>query len=75
MKILGGMLPDYLGGYIPPRFAPMVMKRFEISEKLHLSTALLKMAGGECIPHIPSPPLDPPLCRAMFYEIPFLKQS
>ena len=38
----------------------MVMKRFEIIEKLYLSKALLKMAGGgECIPHIPPP--DPPL--------------
>ena len=27
-------------------FAPMVMKRFEIIEKLYLSKALLKMAGG-----------------------------
>ena len=38
----------------------MVMKRFEIMEKLYLSKALLKMAGGGwCIPH--TPPMDPPL--------------
>ena len=35
------------------------MKRFEIMEKFYSSKALLKMAGGGCIPHIP--PLDPPL--------------
>ena len=31
-------------------FAPMVMKRFEITEKLYLSKALLKMAGKGCTP-------------------------
>ena len=37
----------------------MVMKRFEIIEKLYLSKALLKMAGrGGASPHLP---LDPPL--------------
>ena len=33
----------------------MVMKRFEIIEKLYLSKALLKMAGGGCIPPHPPP--------------------
>ena len=37
----------------------MVMKRFEIIEKLYLSKALLKMAGGGDAS--PTPPLDPPL--------------
>ena len=46
MKILGEMLPDYWGDTSLHGFAPMVMKRFEIIEKLYLSKALLKMAGG-----------------------------
>ena len=48
MKILGGMLPDYWGDTSLHGFAPMVMKTFEIIEKLYLSKALLKMAdrGG-----------------------------
>ena len=46
MKILEGMLPDYWGDTSFHGFAPMVMKRFEIVEKLYLSKALLKMAGG-----------------------------
>ena len=53
MNILGGMLPDYRGDTSLHGFAPMVMKRFEIMEKLYLSKALLKMAGGGYIPHIP----------------------
>ena len=58
MKILGGgggggVLPDYWGDISLYGFAPMVIKRFETTEKLHLSKALLKMAGGGgCIPHI-----------------------
>ena len=59
MKILGGMLPDYWGDTSLHGFAPMVMKRFEIIEKLYLSKALLKMAGGGMHPSLP--PLDPPL--------------
>ena len=51
MKILGGMLPDYWGGGTSLHgFARMVMKRFEIIEKLYLSKTLLKMAGGGYIP-------------------------
>ena len=46
MKILGGMLPHYWGDTSLYGFAPMVIKRFEIIEKLYLSKALLKMAGG-----------------------------
>ena len=44
---------DYWGDTSFHGFAPMVMKRFEIIEKLYLSKALLKMAGGGCISHIP----------------------
>ena len=59
MKILGGMLPDYTSLH---GFAPMVMKRFQIIEKLYLSKALLKMAGGGM--HPPHPPLDPRLASS-----------
>ena len=59
MKILGGMLPDYWGDASLHGFAPMVMKRFEIIEKLYLSKALLKMAGGGDAS--PTFPLDLPL--------------
>ena len=32
IKNIGGMLPDYWGGYIPPGFAPMVIGlRYKIS--------------------------------------------
>ena len=55
MKILGGMLPDYWGDTSLHGFAPMVMKRFEIIEKLYLSKALLKMAGEGCTPHMSAP--------------------
>ena len=66
MKMLGGMLPDYLGDTSLHGFAPMVMKRFEIIEKLYLSKALLKMAGGgDASPT--SPPLDPP-CSLLHYR-------
>ena len=41
----------------------MVIKRFEIIEKLYLSKALLKMAGEGCTP--PHLPLDPPLALGM----------
>ena len=41
----------------------MVMKRFEIIEKLYLSKALLKMAGEGV--HPPYLPLDPPLVLGM----------
>ena len=44
------MLPDYWGDTSLHGFAPMVMKRFEIIEKLYLSKALLKMAGEGCAP-------------------------
>ena len=54
MKILGWMLPDYWGDTSLYGFAPIVMKRFEIIEKLYLSKALLKMAGGGM--HLPHPP-------------------
>ena len=40
----------------------MVIKRFEIIEKLYLPKALLKMAdGGDASPTSPPPPLYPPL--------------
>ena len=55
MKILGGMLPDYWGGYIPPWICTHGYERFEIIEKLYLSKALLKMAGGGM-----HPPTSPP---------------
>ena len=60
MKMLGGGCCRIIGGDTSLHgFAPMVMKRFEIIEKLYLSKALLKMAGGGV--HPPHPPLDPPL--------------
>ena len=65
MKILGGMLPDYWGGYIPPWICTHGYERFEIIEKLYLSKALLKMAG--CIPH--TPPLDPLLALGMLLNV------
>ena len=37
MKILGGMLPDYWGGYIPPWICTHGYERFKIIEKLYLS--------------------------------------
>ena len=48
MKILGGggVLPDYWGATTLHGFALGVMKRIKIIEKLYLSKALLKMAGG-----------------------------
>ena len=65
---MGGMLPDYWGGYISlHEFAPMVMKRFEIIEKLHLSKALLKMAGRGGAS--PTPPLDPLLALGMLLNV------
>ena len=60
MKILGGMQPDYWGGYIPPWICTHGYERFEIIEKLYSSKALLKMAGRGCIPHIPPPPGSAP---------------
>ena len=60
MKILGGMLPDYWGDASLHGFAPMIMKRFEIIEKLYLSKALLKMAGGgDASPISPLPGSSP----------------
>ena len=57
MKILGGMLPGYWGGYIPPWICTHGYERFEIIEKLYLSKALLKMAGGGMHPpHLPPDP-------------------
>ena len=54
MKILGGMQLDYWGDTSLYGFAPMVMKRFEIIEKLYLFKALLKMAGrGDASPTSP----------------------
>ena len=53
IKILGGTLPDYWGDTSLHGFAPMVIKRFEIIEKLYLSKALLKMAGGGASPTSP----------------------
>ena len=48
MKTLGGMLPEYWGGYIPSWICTHGYERFEIIEKLYLSKTLLKMAG----PHL-----------------------
>ena len=67
MKILGGMLPDYWGGYIPPWICTHGYERFEIIEKLYLSKALLKMAGGRM--HPPHPLLDPPLALGMLLNV------
>ena len=51
---IGGMLPDYWGGYIPPWICTHGYERFEIIEELYLSKALLKMAGGGMHPpHLP----------------------
>ena len=44
----------------------MAMKRFEIREKLYLSKALLKMAGGGASP---TSPLDPPLALGMLLNV------
>ena len=74
MKILGGMLPDYWGDASLHGFAPTVMKRFEIIEKLYLSKALLKMAGEGCTLHISPLVLGMPLnvcllvLRLLFFE-------
>ena len=64
MKILGGMLPDYWGGYIPPWICTQGYERFEIIEKLYLSKALLKMD-----PPLDPPPLDPPLAFGMLLNV------
>ena len=61
MKILRGCCRIIGGDTSSHGFAPMVMKRFEIIEKLYLSKALLKMDGGGCIPHIPPLALGMPL--------------
>ena len=45
----------------------MVMKRFEILEKLYLSKALLKMAGRGGAS--PTSPLDPPLALGMLLNV------
>ena len=45
----------------------MVMKRFEIIEKLYLSKALLKKAGEGV--HPPHPPLNPPLALGMLLNV------
>ena len=68
MKILGGMLPDYRGRYIPPWICTHGYERFEIIEKLYLSKALLKMAGGGMHPPYP-PPLDTPLALGMLLNV------
>ena len=60
---MGGMLPYYWGDTSLYGFAPMVMKRFEIIEKLYLSKALLKMAGGGDAS--PTSPLNPPLMASV----------
>ena len=67
MEILGEMLPDYWGGYIPPWICTHGYEKFEIIEKLYLSKALLKMAGGGM--HSPHPPLDPPLPLGMLLNV------
>ena len=64
MKILGGMLPDYWGGYIPPWICTHGYERFETVEKLYLSKALLKMTGGGMHPSHPPPGSAPGLWYA-----------
>ena len=61
MKILGGCCRIIGRDASLHGFASMVMKRFEIIEKLYLSKALLKMAGGGDAS--PTSPLDSPLPR------------
>ena len=46
----------------------MITKRFEIIEKLYLSKALLKMAGGGGV-HSQHPLLDPPLALGMLLNV------
>ena len=65
---MGGDAAGLLGDTSLHGFAPMVMKRFEIIEKLYLSKALLKMAGGEMHPPHP-PPLDPALALGMLVNV------
>ena len=67
MKILGGMLPDYWGGYFPLWICTHGYERFEIIEKLYLFKALMKMAGGGM--HSPHPPLDSPLALGMLLKV------
>ena len=62
-NIGGGGAAGLFGGYIPPWICTHGYERFEIIEKLYLSKALLKMAGGGT--HPPHPPLDPPLVLGM----------
>ena len=52
---IGGDAAGLSGGYIPPWICTHGYERFEIIEKLYLSKALLKMAGGGM--HPPHPPL------------------
>ena len=64
---IGGDAAGVLGGYIPPWICTHGYERFEIIEKLYLSKALLKMAGGGM--HPPHPPLDPPLALGMLLNV------
>ena len=51
---IGGDAAGLLGRYIPPWICTHGYERFETVEKLYLSKALLKMAGGGM--HPPHPP-------------------
>ena len=56
MKILGGMLPDYWGDTSLYGFAPMVLKRFKIIEKLYFIQSIVEngwWGGGDASPTSP----------------------
>ena len=68
MKIFWGGCCQIIGGDTSlHEFALIFMKRFEITEKLYLSKALLKMAGEGV--HPPHPPLDLPLALGMLLNV------
>ena len=61
MKILGGMLPDYWGGYIPPWICTHGYEEVRNYRKtLFIQSIVENGWWGGCIPYIPLP-LDPPL--------------
>ena len=63
MKILGGMLPDYWGEYIPPWICTHGYEEVRNYRKTLFIQSIVENGWREgCIPHIP-PPLDPPLAK------------